>query len=262
MGKTIIYTCIVGNYDELRQPQVLDERFEYLCFVRRGAKITEKMGAWTVVELGYDNANPAILARYPKLNPHKVLPKDCDYSVWLDGDVCITSQEFYEVILSKEASGVLWSGLRHPLRDCAYEEICASFEAGKEKLGPLRRAAKFLRKELFPHHAGLFENSVILRKHGDGAVKKLAKLWWKLFLRYAHRDQIFLPYCMNVNGMTMDFLFPEYMDAATGGMLDFGQHNPAPKQGLLTRMWAGLAQRRGRRVLAKVTQDTSAPVPE
>ena len=53
MGKTVIYTCIVGNYDELRQPQVLDERFEYLCFVRKGAKITEKMGAWTVRELDF-----------------------------------------------------------------------------------------------------------------------------------------------------------------------------------------------------------------
>lgn len=262
MGKTVIYTCIVGNYDELRQPQVLDERFEYLCFVRKGAKIMEKMGAWTVVELDYDNGNPAVLARYPKINPHKVLPKDCEYSVWLDGDVAVASQEFYEVILSKIGAGVLWSGLKHPLRDCAYEEINACFEAGKEKLGPLRRAAKFLRKELFPHHAGLYENSVILRKHGDGNVKKLAKQWWKLFLRYAHRDQIFLPYCLNVNSMTIDLLFPDYMDAHESGMLEFGQHNPAPQKGFFTRMWAGLALRRGKRVLGKVTQDTSAPVPE
>ncbi len=262
MAKIVIYTCIVGNYDELRQPQVLDERFEYLCFVRKGAKIMEKIGAWTVCELDYDNGNPAVLARYPKINPHKVLPKDCEYSLWLDGDVTIASQEFYEVILSKVGNGVVWSGLRHPLRDCAYEEIYACLEAEKEKLGPLRRAAKFLRKELFPHHAGLYENSVMLRRHNDPAVKKLAKLWWKLFRNYAHRDQIYLPYCLKVNAMTIDYLFPEYMDAATSGMLEFGTHNPAPKKGFLTRMWGGLVQRRAKRVLAKVTLDTSVPVQE
>lgn len=262
MAKIVIYTCIVGNYDELQQPKVVDERFEYLCFVRKGAKIMEKIGAWTVRELDYDHSNPAVLSRYPKINPHKVLPKDCEYSLWIDGNVAIATQEFYEVVLSKVGAGVVWSGLRHPLRDCAYEEIYASLDAGKEKLGPLRRSAKFLRKELFPPHYGLYENSIILRKHTDSGVKKLEKLWWKLFLRYAHRDQIFLPYCMKVNAMSVDYLFPEYMPAQGSEMLEFAQHNPAPPKSFLTRKWDDLARRRGKRALGRVIQDTSEPAQE
>ena len=32
MNKGVIYTSLVGSYDNVRQPLVIDERFDYLLF--------------------------------------------------------------------------------------------------------------------------------------------------------------------------------------------------------------------------------------
>ena len=32
MNKKVIYTCLVGNYDVLRQPLAIDESYDYICF--------------------------------------------------------------------------------------------------------------------------------------------------------------------------------------------------------------------------------------
>ena len=32
MEKIAIYTCIIGGYDELQQPAVVEEGFDFICF--------------------------------------------------------------------------------------------------------------------------------------------------------------------------------------------------------------------------------------
>lgn len=32
MKKKVIYTVLVGGYDNLMQPQVIDDSFDYICF--------------------------------------------------------------------------------------------------------------------------------------------------------------------------------------------------------------------------------------
>ena len=50
MNKKVIYTCLVGNYDVLRQPLAIDESYDYICFSndikeeRVGSNIKTKPG--------------------------------------------------------------------------------------------------------------------------------------------------------------------------------------------------------------------------
>lgn len=44
MEKIAIYTCIIGGYDELQQPRVLEEGFDFICFVGPGEKTAERIG--------------------------------------------------------------------------------------------------------------------------------------------------------------------------------------------------------------------------
>ena len=47
MSKYVIYTCIVGGYDELLQPAVTDPDFDFVCFVGRGEKTADRIAMAT-----------------------------------------------------------------------------------------------------------------------------------------------------------------------------------------------------------------------
>ncbi|MCR4859335.1 MAG: DUF616 domain-containing protein, partial [Bacteroidales bacterium] len=69
MDKIAIYTCIVGGYDELQQPRVLEEGFDFICFVGRGEKTAERIGVWEIRELPESLGDPALDSRWPKMHP-------------------------------------------------------------------------------------------------------------------------------------------------------------------------------------------------
>lgn len=41
MNKFVIYTAIIGNYDEILQPQVIDDRFDYVLFSNEIEKMSD-----------------------------------------------------------------------------------------------------------------------------------------------------------------------------------------------------------------------------
>ncbi len=49
--KIAIYTCIVGAYDDLLQPRVLEPGFDFICFTGRGERTAARIGAWEIREL-------------------------------------------------------------------------------------------------------------------------------------------------------------------------------------------------------------------
>ena len=50
MEKCVIYTCIVGSYDELQQPAAVDPDFDFVCFVGKGEKSADRDGVWELRE--------------------------------------------------------------------------------------------------------------------------------------------------------------------------------------------------------------------
>ena len=53
MNKYAIYTAIVGNYDEIFQPEIVDSRFDYILF---STDIElQRIGVWQVRKINYTN---------------------------------------------------------------------------------------------------------------------------------------------------------------------------------------------------------------
>ena len=229
MPDTVIYTCILGNYDELTDPVFTDPECDYVCFVGKGEKTSERKGIWQIRELDFRSKDFAVLSRYPKLNPHILLP-EYSYSVWMDGNVSIAGDCFYEIIREKINAGILYSGIRHWARDCAYDEIKESLDSGIESRSRLLGALFFLKRHRFPKHFGMNENNVIFRRHNAPEIIRFDDLWWKLFIRYAHRDQILHPYCMRECGIAPDYLFPPPFCARNHRSLKYAEHNAGRKR--------------------------------
>lgn len=208
VAKCVVYTCIIGNYDNLQQPKYIHKDFDYICFVRKGEKYSEYSGVWKIIELEYDTVNNIILSRYPKLNPHLVLPSKYDYSLWIDGNIIIAHQDIYSIILDKIKNNILYSGVKHWARICLYDESSAIILSGKASTWQLIPIIRFLIKNKFPRNFGLSENNVILRNHNDSKVIKLDELWWSMFIRFCKRDQMSFSYCMYKTEIEWDYLLP------------------------------------------------------
>lgn len=206
--KNVIYTSIVGDCDDLLQPTVVDNDFEYICFVEYGSELRKQIGVWKIMPIPYKCNDPRTLSRYPKMLPHKVL-SGYDYSLWIDGNVTINDGRLYNIIKQKINSNVIYSGLKHWGNDCAYKECESCVNTGKASLISVLRTIFFLKQHHFKKHQGLYENNVILRKHNSSSVVKFCEMWWSLFLKYAKRDQLCHPYCYLKNHLTYDYLLQE-----------------------------------------------------
>ncbi|MCR5002752.1 MAG: hypothetical protein K5984_00110, partial [Bacteroidales bacterium] len=177
--KKVIYTCIVNGYDRLRQPEVVDESFDYICFTNDSKPSRD--GVWEIRPIGYEDDDSVRLSRYVKLQPHKVL-RDYDYSVWMDANITITGRAFYDIIDQRIGEGVLIAQVPHFERNCIYQEIPVVYSYERIGFREAYRQKCFLRQEGFPYNYGLMENNLILRAHNDEQVRQVSDLWWKEFL--------------------------------------------------------------------------------
>ena len=46
MNRSAIYTSVVGSYDDIRQPLIIDERFDYVLFTDNVT--VDRIGVWQV----------------------------------------------------------------------------------------------------------------------------------------------------------------------------------------------------------------------
>lgn len=223
----VIYTSIVGGFDSLIQPSAIDDNFDYICFVKKGQYTTGQQGVWILKEIPFETSDNRQLSRFPKLLPHKVL-SDYEYSLWIDGNVSIKDVSLYKIIDEKIGEGILYSGLNHWGRDCAYEEAAGIANKDKEPFLSLAKTIIFLKKQRFPKHFGLYENNVILRKHNDPTIVDFDNLWWDLFCQYAKRDQLCHPYCYRKFNLQFDYLLPKDYCARNHPFFGYVQHIVAP----------------------------------
>ena len=193
MNNKVIYTCIVGNYDELRQPLLVDKSFDYICFSNDIKD--NKVGVWKILPIPLSCNDKVRLSRYVKLLPHMVL-KDYEWSLWMDANIQITGREMYEILESKMRGGGKIFQVNHclPMCDCVYDDMKFAYRNGKCGFFETLWQYRHLSKQGFPKHWGLYENNIILRKHNDPKVITISELWWAEFSRYVKRDQFSLMY--------------------------------------------------------------------
>jgi hypothetical protein len=221
MGKVAIYTVLTGGYDKLMQPQVTDERFNYICFSNDIPK--DHIGVWEIRKFDGEFSSKQIESRYPKMHPWIVLP-EYDYSVYMDANISVASKDFYECIIQKIESGVILSGIKHPFRDCCYDEGYAVITYNLDKIANIIKTMRFIRKQGFPRHYGMFEANIILRKHGSEKVHQQCELWWEMINKYSRRDQLSYPYTLWKSGIAFDYLLPENENARNCPWLHMEQH--------------------------------------
>ena len=186
MKKFVIYTAIVGAYDDVIQPLVVDNDFDYVLF--SDCIKEKKVGVWNVRPIDYTNPTQTKIARYVKTHPHTLLP-EYECSVWIDASVIIKSDYLYNRVKSLYADKVAISSLKHPDRDCIYDEAVAVVMYNFESEEMVLKWVNYLHKNHYPEHNGLCETRVLYRSQSE-ALSRFNEQWWKYIEDYSRRDQL------------------------------------------------------------------------
>ena len=192
MNKKVIYTCITGGYEQLREPSFVNDDFDYICFADNESI---KSDVWQIKEIPseFNEYSNVKKQRLVKILAHKMLP-EYDLSIYVDGAILVKGDmnEFIKEVVDDEHSVFI---PQHPDRKCLYDEANAVMRLKKDTSDKPKKQMKFYKEEGFPPKRGLTQNNIMLRKHMDADCIRLMELWAEQIKEYSHRDQLSLMYC-------------------------------------------------------------------
>lgn len=193
-ARVAVYTCIVGGYDQLSDPIYTNDGYDFFVFSDK--KVDSVI--WKNREIPDDVKklnDQTLINRYLKMHPAEVFPK-YDYAVYVDGNVCITSDISALIRVANEGK-TGFAMHRHVLRDCIYDEAEACILYGKGNTEKLRQQVERYKHEGFPTKYGMLEATVIIFNIHSKECKMLMSDWWNEFIKSgSKRDQIALPYIL------------------------------------------------------------------
>lgn len=179
MGNKAIFTALIGDYDDLLDPEVITPGWDYIVFTDQDIH----SAIWQVRKVDA-NGDPQRMARRIKVKWHEYI--DNDISFWLDCSFHIRC-DLDKFISDKYVEP--FSVPRHPIRECVYREIdsCIVNQRGNEaQLIAQRDEYKRLG---VPPFNGIITSGVMLRKLCPFTID-FCNDWWAEMERHSVRDQV------------------------------------------------------------------------
>lgn len=221
--KIVIYSCITGKYDNIQDPFIIQDNVNYVLYTDNKDIKSDIWEIRNIPENIKKFKNPILINRYIKMHP-KELFCEYDYSFYIDGNVKIMSEITSLISKINQKYGLALH--KHRARDCAYDEIntCIFLKRGNVK--QLEKAKSIFEESKFPTKYGLLECNLILTDLKNKKANEILDLWWKEFLNSdCYRDQIFFPYVLWKNCISIDNIATLGNNIYKNGKLRIENHN-------------------------------------
>lgn len=187
MERVAVYTCITNSYDQLRAPPDWPG-CDFICFTDNPYLRSK---SWEIRVLPDEPLDAARKSRLPKILPHRFL-LEYSISVWMDANVTFNCDVAALARRSLTDQPALF--FRHPERSCVFAEAAMCIKLKKDEAAILERQAAEYREIGLPAESGLYECTVIMRRHRNPAVIELMEHWWREVMARSRRDQVSLPF--------------------------------------------------------------------
>ena len=227
MKDFVVYTVLTGGYDNILQPLVVDDRFDFILFSNDFDD--KKKGIWSIRSI------PKViehdlkrLSRFPKTHPESLL-SEYKASLYIDANIQICDQWVYNRFFELYERQIEYAGIKLILtgRDCIYEHSFDMCQNLLEHDYIAIRQCHELYKRGFPRHFGLNENNVIFRIHTE-RMKKADEEWWNWITNYSSRDQFSYMYCLWHNNVEINYFLPKTEDTRTSKHFNLIDHDGQP----------------------------------
>lgn len=207
-----VYTCIVGGYDEVSEPEVVEANCDYYIISDRKP---EKDTIFQYINIndyvGADLVDYTRRNRYCKINAHKFFAK-YRYSIYFDGNID----------LKKGITSYIDKLSRTRIAVCAktsyrsvYAEALRCMMHGRDDEELFLRQIEKYWLEGMPEDYGLLLPGIMVREHNNLICRKIMEEWWEELSMYSKRDMISLSYVLWKNGYSIEdvIVLSEQMDA-------------------------------------------------
>lgn len=225
--KIAVYTCITGNYDKLNSIKEVEKNIDYYL-------ITDVPKEQAIENDNFykrifvDDIVPKSLKshkdknRYCKSHGFELF-SDYDYSIYIDGSLQIVGRvsDFISLI------GEIGIGMHR----CMFEDdiyFHAMSLSNRHRIDKLEANYEILKmaNNGFPMHFGMVECGVIVCNHANETGVKLLKQWNQYYnSAKAKRDQLYMPYILWKNGVTVEEIAVLPGDLRTNGYFEITTHH-------------------------------------
>jgi GT2 family glycosyltransferase len=182
----VVYTTVIGGYDDLQAPAVQPPGCDFVAFSDHPLEVP----GWKVVPLNYLHRDPTRAARFVKLHPHVYFP-EYSHSIWMDANIGVRGDisAFFDCL----SDGFFMGAFAHPLRDCIYEEGAECILRRKDREDVILNHLARYREMGMPDAVGLWETGFLVRRHNEAACIDAMCHWWREIEMGSRRDQLSLP---------------------------------------------------------------------
>lgn len=202
MKKFAVYTCITGDYDEVKELAFQESGVDYYLFTNNKNIISS---SWKVIYIENEGLDNIRLARKIKVLGHPIL-EQYDITVWLDGASYIKKSIKEFIANYCDLDQYCLVGFKHRERDCIYEEALECVKVRKEKKEVIQRQIKKYKQEGYPEHNGLIESTILIRKHLDRKLRQTMMDWFSEISDFSYRDQLSFNYVVSRSKLNYDLL--------------------------------------------------------
>lgn len=173
----VCYTTITNNYDQLKDPRVVSEGWDYVCFSDRFID----SDVWQVHVVKDHN-------RLIKIKGYLYVFHEL--ALYVDGSIEIIG-DLNQFITEVPNWFTIW---KHPHRSCTYKEGNAIVRLkGMNRTKVDNQLQRYKRNGL-PGNWGLGANGIMLRDFSDRRVRRICDKWWREYTFGVKRDQLSLMY--------------------------------------------------------------------
>lgn len=185
-----LYTALFGGRDDLRNFDYSRLGHPVYCFVDRDHPPVRGV---SFVKIPALLQCPTRSARMLKLLPH-LLFSGAQYTIWFDGNFEFRELDPEKLIKTHLAKADLAS-FAHPERNCAYQEIDACRDLGRDDPKILEQQRQYYMKAGLPKEIGLISSGFLIRRHTP-ELQEFCNAWWQQLVQHSRRDQISFSYLL------------------------------------------------------------------
>lgn len=206
-NKIVVYTCISGNYDKIKDIINKEENIDYICFSDQDVVDSN----WRIKKIPefLNYLDQTKRARCIKILPHLFLP-EYEISIWIDGNIEVVGNVSK---LVEKYSEEYFSIPKHPDRICIYQEAEVIIKMKKDKEENVMRQINKYRDSGYPQNFGLVQSNVIIRKHNHKICKDICENWWKETVTQSKRDQLSFNYSIWNKDYNINIINPSIIDS-------------------------------------------------
>lgn len=182
-----VYTAIFGDVDDLKEPFVVTEGWNFICFTDQDFT----SDVWEIRKVPVMEYGPQKTARWYKINAHKCI--DDHLTLWVDGTFFINCNlnDWWE-----EKFRSPFTTIFHPFDDCIYKDARSCLDGGKGDPKAIQRQIELYSHLGIKKNSGLISSGILMRERCM-KVKSFCTTWWQQVEAWSSRDQIAFGYAQH-----------------------------------------------------------------